>query len=145
MRKQSKSPPSFPALVQAFFVEHLTQQRALSPQTVAAYRDAFMLFLGFAEARLVRSPAMITLADITPDLITAFLDHLERERHNSVRSRNAGTVARPLEPMTSVLIGRSDAPRWTTRMSVNSPMLRPRNAVSSSALVFLTCQIASRE
>ena len=93
MRRQPKPPPSFPALVQAFFVEHLTQQRALSPRTVAAYRDAFMLFLGFAEARLGRSPAMITLADITPDLITAFLDHLERERHNSVRSRNARLAA----------------------------------------------------
>ena len=54
MRRQPKPPPSFPALVQAFFVEHLTQQRALSPQTVAAYRDAFMLFLGFAESRLFR-------------------------------------------------------------------------------------------
>ena len=54
MRRQPKPPPSFPALVQAFFVEHLTQQRALSPQTVAAYRDAFMLFLRFAEARLGR-------------------------------------------------------------------------------------------
>ena len=85
MRKKSKPPLSFPALVQAFFVEYLTQQRALSPQTVAAYRDAFMLFLGFAEARLGRSSAQITLADITPDLIMAFLDHLERDRHNSVR------------------------------------------------------------
>jgi site-specific recombinase XerD len=93
MRRQPKPPPSFPALVQAFFVEHLTQQRALSPQTVAAYRDAFMLFLGFAEVRLGRSPALITLADITPDLIMAFLDHLERERHNSVRSRNARLAA----------------------------------------------------
>jgi len=79
--------------VQAFFVEHLTQQRALSPQTVAAYRDAFMLFLGFAERRLGRSPAMLTLADITPELIMAFLDHLERDRHNSVRSRNARLAA----------------------------------------------------
>ena len=93
MRRQAKPPPSFPALVQAFFVEHLTQQRALSPRTVAAYRDAFMLFLGFAEARLRRSPALITLADITPDLIMAFLDYLERERHNSVRSRNARLAA----------------------------------------------------
>ncbi len=93
MRKHPKPPLSFPALVQTFFVEHLTQQRALSPQTVAAYRDAFMLFLGFAEAHLGRSPAMITLADITPDLIMAFLDHLERERHNSVRSRNARLAA----------------------------------------------------
>ena len=93
MRRQPKPPPSFPALVQAFFVEHLTQQRALSLQTVAAYRDAFLLFLGFAEARLRRSPALITLADITPDLIMAFLDYLERERHNSVRSRNARLAA----------------------------------------------------
>ena len=93
MRRQPKPPPSFPALVQAFFAEHLSQQRALSPQTIAAYRDAFMLFLGFAEAHLCRSPATITLADITPDLIMGFLDHLERERHNSVRSRNARLAA----------------------------------------------------
>jgi site-specific recombinase XerD len=93
MRRQPKPAPSFAALVQAYFVEHLTQQRALSPQTIAAYRDAFMLFLGFAEARLCRSAATITLADITPDLIMAFLDHLERERHNSVRSRNARLAA----------------------------------------------------
>jgi site-specific recombinase XerD len=93
MRRKPKPPPSFAALVQAYFVEHLTQQRALSPQTIAAYRDAFMLFLGFAETRLSRSSATITLADITPDLILGFLDHLERERHNSVRSRNARLVA----------------------------------------------------
>lgn len=37
--------------------------------------------------------AAITLADITPDLIMAFLDHLECERHNSVRSRNARLAA----------------------------------------------------
>lgn len=93
MRRQPKPPPSFPALVQAFFAEHLSQQRALSPQTIAAYRDAFILFLGFAEAHLCRSPTSITLADITPDLIIGFLNHLERERHNSVRSRNARLAA----------------------------------------------------
>ena len=93
MRKLPKPSPSFAALVQAYFVEYLTQQRALSPQTIAAYRDAFMLFLCFAEARLSRSSATITLAHITPDLIMAFLDHLERERHNSVRRRNARLAA----------------------------------------------------
>ncbi len=93
MRRQPKLPPSFAALVQAYFAEHLTQQRALSPQTIAAYRDAFMLFLGFAESHLGRSPETIMLADITPDLIMAFLDNLERARHNSVRSRNARLAA----------------------------------------------------
>jgi site-specific recombinase XerD len=93
MNKQTKSPPSFPALVQAYFTEYLTQQRALSAQTIATYRDGFVLFLGFAETRLGKSPDAITMADITPELIIAFLDHLERQRHNSVRSRNAWLAA----------------------------------------------------
>lgn len=93
MSKQTKSPPSFAALVQAYFAEYLTQQRALSAQTIAAYRDGFVLFLDFAEAQLGKSPAAMALADITPELIIAFLDHLERQRHNSVRSRNARLAA----------------------------------------------------
>jgi site-specific recombinase XerD len=93
MSKQTKSPPSFAALVQAYFTEYLTQQRALSVQTIAAYRDGFVLFLNFAEVRLGKSPETIALVDITPKLIIAFLDHLERQRHNSVRSRNARLAA----------------------------------------------------
>ena len=93
MNKCAKFPPSFPALVQAYFGEYLTQQRALSPQTVAAYRDGFVLFLKFAEERLGKAPAAMALADVTPELVMAFLDHLERQRHNSVRSRNARLAA----------------------------------------------------
>ena len=93
MSKRAKLPPSFPALVQAYFSEYLTQQRALSPQTIAAYRDGFVLFLEFAEKRLGKAPAAMALADVTPELIMAFLDHLERQRHNSVRSRNARLAA----------------------------------------------------
>lgn len=92
-QKPSATPPSFPALVQMFFAEHLTQHRALSTRTVTAYRDAFTLFLGFAQIRCAKSPAAMKLIDLTPELILAFLDHLERERHNSVRSRNARLAA----------------------------------------------------
>ena len=87
------TPPSFATLVQAYFADYLTQQRALSPQTVAAYRDAFVLFLAFAQCRLGKSPTAMTLADMTPELITAFLNHLEQQRHNCVRSRNARLAA----------------------------------------------------
>ena len=90
---RSAAVPSFPTLVQAFFAEHLTQQRAMSPRTVAAYRDAFMLFLDFVQAHCAKSPAALKLTDITPELILAFLDHLENERHNTVRSRNARLAA----------------------------------------------------
>ena len=74
------NPPSFAALVQTFFAEHLTQQRAMSPRTVAAYRDAFVLFLRFAEGQLHKQPTTMRLHDITPALILALLDHLEHAR-----------------------------------------------------------------
>ena len=93
MSKHATTPPSFATLVQAYFAEYLPQQRALSPQTIAAYRDAFVLFLEFAQDRLGKAPTAIALADMTPELITAFLNHLEQQRHNCVRSRNARLAA----------------------------------------------------
>ena len=93
-RSQGAEPPtSFPALVQEFFTHYLVDQRALSPRTVAGYRDAFTLFLTFAHHHLGKWPAAMNLVDITPELILAFLDHLEQERHNTVRSRNVRLAA----------------------------------------------------
>lgn len=86
-------PPSFAALVQQFFTEYLVSQRAVSPRTVACYRDALMLFLNFASGKLGKAPTTMRLADIQPDLILAFLDHLEHERKNAVRSRNLRLTA----------------------------------------------------
>ena len=86
-------PASFASLVQQFFTEYLVSQRALSPRTVACYRDALMLFLDFASRRLGRAPTDMRLADLRPDLILAFLDHLEHNRHNAVRSRNLRLTA----------------------------------------------------
>lgn len=81
--------PSFPTLLQRFFVDHLRQQRAVSPCTIAAYRDTFKLLLAFTEKRIGKSPTEVILHDLNADLILAFLDHLEREQANSARSRNA--------------------------------------------------------
>lgn len=86
-------PVSFASLVQQFFTEYLVTQRALSPRTIASYRDAMLLFLDFAHKRLGKMPTALNLTDIEPDLILAFLDHLEQERHNSVRSRNLRLTA----------------------------------------------------
>lgn len=94
MRKATApKPPSFPALVQQFFTEYLVAQRAVSPRTVACYRDALMLFLDFASRKLCKAPTAMRLADIEPGLILAFLDHLEQDRHNAVRSRNLRLTA----------------------------------------------------
>jgi site-specific recombinase XerD len=80
-------------LLQQFFTERLMQQRHASPCTIAAYRDCFRLLLVFAEQRLSKRPATIVLQDLTPNFILEFLEHLEKERHNSIRSRNARFAA----------------------------------------------------
>ena len=59
-------PTSFAALVQQFFTEYLVAQRAVSPRTVACYRDALMLFLNFAQKRLHKTPTQLQLTDIEP-------------------------------------------------------------------------------
>jgi site-specific recombinase XerD len=92
-RAVTPKPPSFAALVQQFFTEYLVSQRAVSPRTVACYRDALMLFLDFASGKLGKAPTAMRLADIQPDLILAFLDHLEQGRKNAVRSRNLRLTA----------------------------------------------------
>jgi site-specific recombinase XerD len=94
MRKTiAPKPPSFASLVQQFFTEYLIAQRAVSPRTVACYRDALMLFLDFAGRKLGKVPTAIRLADIQSELILAFLDHLEHGRNNAVRSRNLRLTA----------------------------------------------------
>lgn len=85
--------PGFPALLQDFFCQRLIGQRNVTARTVASYRDAFRLLLPYAESRLHRPPVAVTLADLDAPLILGFLDHLERERGNSVRTRNLRLVA----------------------------------------------------
>lgn len=85
--------PSFAMLVQRFFTEHLTRHRAVSPRTVAAYGDTFRLLLRFAERHAEKPPTALALADLDAKLVLAFLDHLERDRKNGARSRNARLAA----------------------------------------------------
>jgi site-specific recombinase XerD len=56
---------------------------------VAAYRDTFRLLLGFAETRVGKAPSRLQIDDLDAAFIAAFLDHLEAERSNSVRTRNS--------------------------------------------------------
>jgi len=80
-------------LVQAFFTDRLLRQRRASPHTVAGYRDTFRLLLRFAARELGKAPAKLSLEHLEAPFIGDFLDHLERERGNSARSRNTRLAA----------------------------------------------------
>jgi site-specific recombinase XerD len=85
--------PTFASLVQEFFTDYMVQQRALSPRTVASYRDTFVLLLRFAEDKLHLPAHGMMMADLSARFLADFLDHLEAQRHNSVRSRNVRLAA----------------------------------------------------
>ena len=82
-----------PPHVQRFFAERLTNQLGAIGHTLASYRDTFRLLLNFASDRLGRMPTDLTVDDIDADLVGRFLEHLETERGNGARSRNARLTA----------------------------------------------------
>ncbi len=79
--------------LQLFFSERLVKQRQASPATVRAYRNAMVLLLRFAQDRTGKAPSTLDWEDLDVNTITAFLDHLEADRRNSARSRNARLAA----------------------------------------------------
>ena len=74
--------------MQAYFTDRLGAQRGASPSTIAAYCQTFRLLLGFAAKRTATTPSQLDIAQLDAPLIAAFLDHLEKARGNSVRTRN---------------------------------------------------------
>jgi site-specific recombinase XerD len=79
--------------LQAFFTDRLVRQRHARPETVAAYRDALRLLVCFASHQLHKLPSQLGIDDLDVSLIANFLDHLEQERGNSARTRNARLAA----------------------------------------------------
>lgn len=79
--------------MQAFFTERLTRQRQVSTHTIAAYRDTLRMLLSYAADRVAVAPSQLDISDIDASLIAGFLDHLQHQRGNSARTRNARLAA----------------------------------------------------
>jgi site-specific recombinase XerD len=79
--------------LQAFFSEHLCNHKRASPQTIASCRDTFRLLLQFLKKTTGIEPAAMEIADMDAPAVLAFLDNLEQQRGNSVRSRNIRLAA----------------------------------------------------
>jgi site-specific recombinase XerD len=79
--------------LQAFFTDRLAAQKNASPHTVTAYRDTLRLLLAFTTERTGTPPAQLQFEDVDAPLVGAFLNYLEHQRGNSVRSRNTRLAA----------------------------------------------------
>lgn len=79
--------------LQAFFTERLITQRRASPHTIVSYRNTMRLLLEFAQKRLRTPAAQLDLGQLDAGLISAFLEHLEQDRENTVGTRNARLAA----------------------------------------------------
>jgi integrase/recombinase XerD len=71
-----------------FFDQYLPHVKGSSDQTVKAYRDVFSLLLPFAAKKLSIQIGSLRVEHLTPDMLLFFLEHLESDRGNSVRTRN---------------------------------------------------------
>ena len=87
------SPTLLPALVQQFFTDRLCTQMQASPNTVAAYRDTFRLLFRYASEQIGKAPTKLALDQLDVTFVGDFLVHLEDQRRNSARSRNARLAA----------------------------------------------------
>jgi len=74
--------------VRRFLLEHLVAERNLSRNTQASYRDTLTLLLPFASARVGKPIDRMMAAELSPDVVRAFLEHVERERNCGATTRN---------------------------------------------------------
>lgn len=83
---------TLPAL-DSFLREHPPKERNASPHICEAYAHSFQLLVCFAADRLKVRPSQLEIERLDAPLILSFLEHLERKRSNSARTRNARLAA----------------------------------------------------
>ena len=76
-----------------FFDQYLPHIKGVSHHTVKAYRDAFRLFLPFAARFYGIKIRSLRVEHLSSDLIIAFLEDLQKERKNLVKTRNQRLAA----------------------------------------------------
>ncbi len=78
----------FAYYIQKFFVQYMPDEIGASINTLASYRDSYILLLRFLKERYEMPAEKVAIKDLTRDKVMAFLDWLEKERSCSVYTRN---------------------------------------------------------
>jgi site-specific recombinase XerD len=81
-------PNGLACAIREFFSDFLPRIRGMSPHTICSYRDAILLLLRFLAQRRGCDVVVLDFPDMVPDEILAYLEHLEIDRHNTIRTRN---------------------------------------------------------
>jgi integrase/recombinase XerD len=85
--------PMLANFLKRFFRHYLPVQKGLAVNTLVAYRDALKLLLGYASDTLEKNVEELTAEDLDESLVLSFLDHVEKNRSCSPKTRNARLAA----------------------------------------------------
>lgn len=86
-------PTDFSYYLTNYLTKYLPDELGASPNTVASYRDTYMLFLIYLRDIHKIPVEKLCLKDITKNRVEAFLDWIETERNCSVQTRNVRLAA----------------------------------------------------
>lgn len=71
-----------------FLGHYLPELKDASPNTISGYCDSFRLFLTYCQDKRGFQIEKMSVQDLSADLVDGFLDWLNKERENSVSTRN---------------------------------------------------------
>ena len=84
---------TFSDLTTKFFYSFLAAERGVSKNTMASYSDSLRLLIRYLCDRFKIEPEQIKIERITDEIIIDFLNHIEKEKGNSISTRNQRLAA----------------------------------------------------
>jgi site-specific recombinase XerD len=86
-------PTDFSYYLTGFLTKYLPGEAGASKNTIASYRDTFILFLGFLKDKKGINANRLNLDMVTKDLVVEYLEWTEKERRCSTTTRNVRLAA----------------------------------------------------
>ena len=90
---KAASPNLLARCLRDYFADHLPRIRGMSPHTIQSYRDSLVLLLRFVASDRKIEVCDLDMDDLDPSRILGFLVYLEKERENSITTRNVRLAA----------------------------------------------------
>ena len=79
--------------IRRFLLEHLVGERNLARNTQVSYRDTLALLIPFTATKVGKPVDRMTIEQITPEVVSTFLAHLEQVRGCGISMRNQRLAA----------------------------------------------------